>query len=121
MRLLLVEDNFIAGLELQSRLAALGHEVIGPIANINRILALIQSDPPDAALLDFRVRDETSIPIALALRRLACPFVFVTGYGDPPGLPAALTKHMCVCKPIDDDKLRQVLEALTSGHLGLRE
>ena len=116
MRLLIVEDNFIAGLELQGRLTALGHEVIGPLADIDEVLALIDRDPPDAALLDFRVRDTTSIPVAEALLRLGCPFVFVTGYSTPPALPPALLSQTRIGKPIDDRTLARVLAELgTAG------
>lgn len=115
MRILLVEDNFIAGLELHARLSALGHEVIGPFADVEQVLALVEREPPDAALLDFRVREGSSIEIARSLRRTGRPFVFVTGYGMPPGLPDELASHPRVGKPIADDTLQQVLALLGSG------
>jgi DNA-binding response OmpR family regulator len=112
MRILLVEDNFIAGLELHDRLTQLGHRVIGPLADVPEILGVIARDPPDAALLDFRLRDTTSIPIAQALRRRACPFVFVTGYGTPPALPPEFSEYPRLSKPIDDRSLRDALAGL---------
>ena len=79
LRLLLVEDHFPLGVNLADVAVALGADVIGPVATVADALRLIDQMPElGAAVLDVQLREETSYPVADALRARAVPFLFAT-------------------------------------------
>ena len=49
MKVLLVEDNFIASLDIKEQLTALGCEVLGPFAGVEDTLKLLDTSTPDGA------------------------------------------------------------------------
>lgn len=114
MKVLVVEDNFIAGLDMTQRLTAFGCEVLGPFAGVEEVLELLKTTTPDGAFLDFSLRNETSIPIAEALQEEGCPFAFVTGYSEPPGFPDSFAGYPRVSKPFDSQALETVLRTFES-------
>jgi DNA-binding NtrC family response regulator len=113
-RLLVVEDEFLIALDIESILEGAGAEV--KTANrVDQALALIKSDGPfDAAVLDLKLERETSVPIAERLQADGVPFVFLTGAGD-----AATVTHFknapVVGKPFDSDTLFAALQQAMSG------
>ena len=111
MRVLLVEDNFIVGLEIKQRLTEMGCEVLGPVAGVADAHKLLATSTPDGAILDYSLRHGTSTPIAETLIEKGCPFVFISGYTDPPGLPESLAGHRRLSKPINSDTLRSVIRS----------
>ena len=88
VRVLVVEDELLIALELQETLTAAGAEVLGPVPNVRRALAALETSLPNIAVLDLNLRGETSTPVARVLRSANVPFVLMTGYsrhqlGDP--------------------------------------
>ena len=77
---LVVEDEVIVAWLLEDMLADLGCAVVGPAANVNQALAMIDAAAIDVAVLDVNLNGEMSYPIADALAARGVPFVFVTGY-----------------------------------------
>ena len=57
LRILVVEDSWNLGKALKRLLAALGADVAGPVATATDAERLISARPPDAALVDFNLRD----------------------------------------------------------------
>lgn len=80
-RVLVVEDEGIVALDMESLLQDHGCTVIGPAATIRRALDLIASEDPDLAVLDLNLKGESALPIASALNERDIPFVVVSGYG----------------------------------------
>src|SRR5215475_5830440 len=79
-RVLIVEDEPLIASEIESILSSAGFDVIGPAGTVRQALALIEQRSCDAAVLDVRLGDETSAPIAHSLIRSGTPFVVVSGY-----------------------------------------
>src|SRR5664279_948568 len=79
-RVLVVEDEMIVAWLLEDMLADLGCAVVGPAANVNQALAMIDAAAIDVAVLDVNLNGQMSYPIADALAARGVPFVFVTGY-----------------------------------------
>jgi CheY-like chemotaxis protein len=79
-RVLVVEDEMIVAWLLQDLLADLGCVVIGPAANVNQALGIIEAETIDAAVLDVNLNGQMSYPVADALAARGVPFVFATGY-----------------------------------------
>jgi len=84
-RVLVVEDNAIAAVDLSEMISDMGHVVCGTAATEPEALALANAEQPTLALLDIRLaRGGSGISIARTLRdRYAVPVIFVTAYaGD---------------------------------------
>ncbi len=108
-KVLLVEDQILIAMSLEAELQDHGLRVTGIAPNVAAALKLIDSDPPDLAVLDVNLRRETSIPVAEALLARGVHFVFATGYGSDIDLPPQFAGVPVVDKPYH---VRDVLEKL---------
>jgi DNA-binding response OmpR family regulator len=80
VRVLVVEDEFMIGLDIGQQLADAGFEVVGPAPSVARALRFVAEPGCDVAVLDVNLGGETSEPIAQKLRTSGKPFVVLTGY-----------------------------------------
>jgi len=79
-RVLIVEDEFLIALELESTLRSVGYHVLGPVATVQEALELLRTESPDAAVLDVNLAGERVTPVAELLRAMSVPFVLSSGY-----------------------------------------
>jgi DNA-binding NtrC family response regulator len=83
VRVLVVEDEFLTRLDLETTLRDAGAEIIGPCSGVHDALAALKNDgSAAAAILDVRLGDENAGPVARELVRRGLPFVFYTGQVD---------------------------------------
>lgn len=84
MRLLLIEDQALIAMELESLVEELGHEVLAIGTTLDNALALVGewAAELDGALLDVDLGGCNSLPVAEALRGSGVPFVICTGYAE---------------------------------------
>jgi CheY-like chemotaxis protein len=90
---LVVEDELLVALDIESILSEAGMDVVGPASSAGEALKLIADSPPDAALLDANLSGEPIDAVAQALSERGIPFAYVTGYGReslPPAHPAPI-------------------------------
>jgi|SRR5688572_11906131 CheY-like chemotaxis protein len=80
-RFLLIEDEALILLNVQSMLNELGWEVTGTAAKIDAALDLAQTGLFEAAIIDLNLGGVLTYPVADILRDRAIPFAFTTGYG----------------------------------------
>lgn len=112
-RILVVEDEPLLALDLESELSAAGFDVVGPAGSVARALSLIDELGCDTALLDVNLGLETSEAVALELRARGTPFVVMSGYAQDE-LPAALAGAPFLSKPVKPaDLLIAIREILT--------
>lgn len=111
LRILLVEDNFLIAGSIRRLLAEWGCIVVGPAASVQDGLKHVEDDQINGAILDINIHGGNSVPIAEALRARSIPFIFMTGYGSPMGLPPSLAGVPRVNKPIKASALEAVLLA----------
>jgi DNA-binding NtrC family response regulator len=78
-KILIVEDEAPIALNLATAVQQAGGIVVGPVASVAGAHTAMADDRLDGALLDIRLRDETSFPLADVLAVLNIPFVFVSG------------------------------------------
>jgi DNA-binding NarL/FixJ family response regulator len=78
VRVLVVEDEAIVAIHIESELATAGFEVVGPAPSVSKALKLITDVGCDIAVLDVNLRNETSERVASALRSRHIPFLFLT-------------------------------------------
>jgi CheY-like chemotaxis protein len=108
-RVLVVEDESLVAMLLETILEDMGCTPVGPAGTIDDGLALVADPAPlDAALLDVNVAGRQVFPVAEALRDRGVPFVFSTGYGES-GLPDEWRGHATVQKPFTEAAIREAL------------
>ena len=78
-KILIVEDEAPIALSLAAAVAHAGGIAVGPVATVAAAFALMADHTLDGALLDIRLRGETSFSLADVLAVLGIPFVFVSG------------------------------------------
>ncbi|MEX2403435.1 MAG: response regulator [Balneolales bacterium] len=112
-RILLVEDEFLVGLNIQSTLTNAGFEVFGPALNAQAALKLIAENDFDAAVLDVNLGGQSSDGIASKLAALDIPFLLLTGY-DRENLPTELANAPLMEKPFDENELVEMIIRLST-------
>lgn len=108
-RVLLVEDEALVAMLLETILEDMGCIPVGPAATVEDGLAMVADPAPlDGALLDVNIAGRQVFPIAEALKARGVPFVFSTGYGAG-GLPDEWRGHATVQKPFTEAAIRNAL------------
>jgi len=110
-RVLIVEDESLVAMLLETILEDMGCTPVGPAANIDDGLRLAMEETPlDAALLDVNVAGRQVFPVAEALKARGVPFIFSTGYGES-GLPDEWRGQPTIQKPFTEAAVRDALMA----------
>jgi DNA-binding response OmpR family regulator len=78
-RVLVLEDEAVVALMIEELLTESGFVVIGPVASTMAGLAIVEQEIVDCAVLDIKLTDGTSLPVAKALAARGIPFVIATG------------------------------------------
>jgi DNA-binding response OmpR family regulator len=99
-RILVVEDEAMLVLEIESALEDAGAEVVGPCMNLRQALQEVQDGEIDAAILDVNLRGEEVFPVAERLHGRGIPFLFHTAHGDRVELGARFENAPVCRKPI---------------------
>lgn len=83
MRVLIVEDEPVIGMELEDTVTLAGHEVIGCAAGHASAIALAEARSPELAFVDFRLRDgDTGLGISQQLVERGVVVVIATAQAD---------------------------------------
>lgn len=96
---LIVEDNFVVALELESMAQRLGVERIALAPTLRDARTELDGASFDLVLLDINLGAETSIGLAEELIAAGQPMVLTTGYGEHALLPASLSGVPILDKP----------------------
>jgi DNA-binding response OmpR family regulator len=107
-RVLVVEDVMVMADVLCDVLRDSGFEPVGPSATVDKALHLIATSTVDAAILDIRLLDGRSFPVAYALRDRGIPFVFVTG-SRAEEVPSDLKNELLIPKPPERGELAEAI------------
>jgi PAS domain S-box-containing protein len=110
-RILVIEDEPLVAMDVESSLTAAGCEVVGPAATLERAKLLIEESDCDAALLDVNLAGQPVDELATLLTRKNRPFAFVTGYGRD-ALPSGFRGAVVLGKPFGADQLLATVEVL---------
>ncbi len=108
-RVLLVEDEALIAMLLQSMLEENGVEVIGPAATLDEAMTLANQGGFDAALLDLNLEDGLSYPVAELLRTRGIPFAITSGSAD---IDADYEDVPALSKPFLQSEVEAVLRDL---------
>jgi len=80
LNILIVEDEVLLAMELESEVEDAGHIVVGTAVDSRQAIELIDTTAPQFAFLDIQLLDgPTGIDVGRYLSAKAIPFVFVSG------------------------------------------
>lgn len=111
LRVLVVEDEFLIALDIEDSLAELGCEVAGPVSSVTAALDLLEQAGCDLAVLDVRLGDGSTAPLAQVLRQRRIPFVVLSGYDRSQIDEPLLREAPLIGKPLQRRTLRLALLA----------
>ncbi len=98
-RILVVEDETLAAIDVARELAEANYEVIGPAASVRQAMRLLEQGGCDAAVLDVNLGRETSEAIAQKLANAGVPFIVTSGYAREQ-LPLSFADAPLLNKPL---------------------
>ncbi len=114
VRILIVEDEAIIAMEIESQLQGLGYEVTSIVDTGEKAIQKAEADKPDIMLMDIRIKGEMDgIDTAEVIRnRFGIPVVFSTAYLDEERIERAkITMPFgYVLKPIQERDLKVTIE-----------
>src|SRR4051795_5052741 len=109
--ILIVEDQEIIALDLESAVEESNGQVIGPASTVREALKLLHTNEVDAAILDANLPDGDVTPVAEQLIVAGIPFLINTGVAVP--LPLRHYPGLSVFrKPTPSSRLIRELSAL---------
>jgi two-component SAPR family response regulator len=115
LRVLVVEDELLIAIEIETMLAEFDCAVVGPVPSVAQALALLEREWVDFAILDVNLGRERSTPIAEALRSRGVPFALATGY-EAEQLPEEAFRYAThLGKPLDARRLQRALARVAEG------
>ena len=119
-RVLIVEDEAIAALDLERRVRAIGHSVVGSADSAALAIQCVREQRPDLVLMDIRLKGERDgVSVAEEIRReLDVPTVFLTAFSDRQTVGRAVTVEPLgyVVKPVDDRSLEIAMDVALYRH-----
>jgi CheY-like chemotaxis protein len=110
-RILVIEDEPLVSMDIESNLTNAGCEIVGPAATLDRAKSLVESEDFDAALVDVNLKGQPVDELATLLTKKNRPFAFVTGYGRE-ALPSGFRGAVILGKPFSADQLLATTEVL---------
>lgn len=109
LRILVVEDEPLIALGLETLLQSYGCQVVGPAFDLPQATGLSREQAIDGALLDVNIAGEKVFPVADILTQRGIPFCFVTGYGAG-GLRDCDHGRPMLQKPYTPDSLLKIAQ-----------
>lgn len=107
---LIVEDNFIIGLDTEMILRDLGVISVRLAGDAAAALRAIEARLPDFALIDVELGSSSGYDVAADLARRGAPFAFTTGFAELLALPPQLAGTTVIGKPYTAETLRELLQ-----------
>jgi DNA-binding response OmpR family regulator len=110
MRILITEDEFLVGIQLEEDLRSAGYSIVGPFGTLEAATEAARRERFDLALLDINLNGEPVYPLADELSARAVPFIFLSGYLSA-ALPERFKGTPQIAKPHDPAALIKAIRA----------
>lgn len=111
LRVLLVEDEIVAAIEIGRVLSLFGCEIVATAADVEAARRAATAGGFDIALLDINLNGTPSYPVADLLAERKVPFIVATAYTGAE-LPPRLQATPLLRKPFGAAELCEALERL---------
>lgn len=116
-RVLVVEDEFIIGMDLAETVRDLGYRVDGPHFGKKTAFAAIGEEMPDFAILDVFIEDGEVYPLADALTDAGVPIIFHSGHVPPKEVKQRYPMAQAAEKPCPPNQLISMIQgAIVKAH-----
>ena len=112
---LVAEDEFLIAMDVMDELDAAGFQTVGPFAEAGRALDFCRTRVPDCAVLDVRLRDGESYPLADFLAERRVPVVFHSAHASKHELAARYPTARVCPKPSPTTALARTVAELVNG------
>ena len=109
-RVLLVEDEPLIAIALESTLKELGFDIVATVTEVSSALQVIGRERVECAVLDVNLGSQRIDAVADALAARNCPFIFMTGYAAS-DVPPLHRDRTVLQKPFRLDHLLAALHA----------
>lgn len=120
VNIMIIEDESIVAMDLESRLKKLGYEVTGIYGDSDKAFNFLAVHTPDLILCDINIRgDRNGIDIAMHVREhKRVPLIFVTAHSDRATLEQAkmALPYGYIVKPYEDSDLVSAIEMAKYKH-----
>lgn len=110
MRVLIAEDEFLVGLQLEGDLRAAGCSIVGPFSTLETATRASRRQRFDLAILDINLNGDRVYPLADELSAREVPFIFLSGYLSA-DLPQRYRNRPHITKPHDPAALIREIRA----------
>jgi PAS domain S-box-containing protein len=119
-KILVVEDEFVTGADIQSSLSELGYSVLPVVDTGEAAIRVAGQDSPDVILMDITLRgDLNGIDAAHRIwTQYRIPVIFLTAHSDDPTFERALKSEPFgyIIKPFEVLNLRKTIEMALYKH-----
>ena len=114
MRVLIAEDEFLVGFQLEEDLRSAGYSIVGPFNTLPTATQAARRERFDLAILDINLNGQMVYPLADELWARGIPFIFLSGYvsGD---LPARFRRSPQLTKPHDPAALSKEIRTVLAS------
>ena len=113
-RIVLVEDDFLVGVQLEEDLRAAGYVTFGPYNSLASAGDAARRLAFDPAILDVNLKGKQVFPLADELAARGLPLILLTGY-QLADLPERFRGTPHLAKPHDPDSLIHAIRRLQAG------
>lgn len=113
-KIIIVEDEAIIAIEIESTLSLLGYQVVGKAMNGDKALDLFANTECDLIMLDISIKGSlTGIDLAKVIRKkYQLPFIFLTSFSDRSTLDLVkeTNPYGYIVKPFNEKDLLSTIE-----------
>ena len=125
LKVLLVEDESIIAMHIQTILNELGYDVTGVFSNGEDAISSIETKKPDILLLDIRLRGKMDgIETAGYInRKYDLPVVYITAHSDHETIERAKATEPCgyILKPVNENRIYTEIELAYNKHTYMKK
>ena len=114
LRILLVEDDPLIRLDLETSLEEFG-AIVTAASNVAAALAALAVAMPDFAVLDFELSAETSESIAEVVQARNVPFLYLSGYSEHDERFRRWPGIRVLAKPLSAARIARGIEDILKG------
>ena len=119
VRICVVEDEAIIAASIQKTLLSLGYDVPKPVASYDQAIAMLETERPDLALLDVKLKgSKDGVEVAKYIReKMDIPFIFLTANNDAATMERAkpVKPNAFLVKPFKKEDLYAAIEIAISN------
>ena len=119
-KILIVEDESIVAKDIQVTLEKLGYDVVGTVAEGEKVFDIVKEKTPDLILMDIMLKGKmTGIDTSIQIHKeISVPIIYMTAYADKDTLSKAkMTQpHGYIIKPYKEVDLRTTVEIALYKH-----